>query len=459
MEYERRVDKYLLRELGRESEIRELTLGPYDEVARPMKFVFRRMVELNWTLSRFFRNLRAFVDPDSSSAAKKEAERRLLSEAAPLSNDAPRILLDMTDAYRTGKVTGIQRVVREVARHAAETGQGLPVIIENGKLIPYYRAASLPEMVEIQDGDVFVMLDATWNNLAEYRPIMREISNRGGANVVCLYDLLPLMFPQAFPPSLVPLFERWFEEALTKSDAVVAISQSAAQDLLDYIEAMHSALKPNFRVGWWRLGADFSNSTKEEVSEKARSLGQGPSYFLSVGTIEPRKSYPIALDAFERLWRDGRNVRYAIVGRRGWSARHMVSRILEHREYGSRLFWFDDAGDADLEFLYKHARAVLAPSFAEGFGLPIVEAARHGLPTIASDIPVFREVGGDAIAYFDCLDSRSLADKIVEFLGTPKSPPDLPQTSWRESTEMLLTLIRSKAYQISLKKRTSSAPA
>ena len=77
MEYERRVDKYLLRELGKELELREFQLGDYDDVNRVTKFIFRRLVELNWTLARFFRNLRGLINPTSSDAAKKEAERRL----------------------------------------------------------------------------------------------------------------------------------------------------------------------------------------------------------------------------------------------------------------------------------------------------------------------------------------------------------------------------------------------
>ena len=449
MEYERRVDKYLLRELGKESELREFQLGDYDDVNRVTKFIFRRLVELNWTLARFFRNLRGLINPTSSDAAKKEAERRLSEADIPPPGGAPRLLLDMTDAYRTGKGTGIQRVVREIARNAVETGHGLPVVIENGKLLSYYRHPSLPDEIKIDDGDIFVMLDAAWNSLPEYMPIMREVSSKGGANVVCVYDLLPLMFPQAFPPSLVPLFETWFDEALAKSDAVVAISHSAAQDLLTYLKANPRQLKPNFRIGWWRLGADFATAANAAVSQEAKSFVDGAPFFLSVGTLEPRKCYPVALDAFERLWRSNVNVRYVIVGRRGWSARSLVKRIREHPEYGNRLFWFDDANDADLNFLYKYARAALAPSFAEGFGLPLIEAARHGLPSIASDIPVFREVGGDAIAYFDCLDSASLADKLSEFLITSKKPPALAQTSWRDSTESFLNLIRDGKYQIS----------
>lgn len=457
MERERRVDQFLLRELGKESEIREATLGPFDEVSWPMRFLFRRMVELHWTTSRLIRNLRELVNPRSRRVTREESDRRLYSSTALPKNNSPRILLDMTDAYRTGKATGIQRVVREVARHAAETGQGLPIIIEDGKLLPYYHGGAAPEVVSIREGDIFVMLDATWNDLATYRPIMRKVTDMGGVNVVCLYDLLPLMFPQAFSPTLIPLFEHWFDHVLTRSDAVVAISQSAAQDLVDYLAANPRELKKDFRIGWWRLGADFSVFAKDDESDAAKSLCSGAPFFLSIGTVEPRKAYPVALDAFEQLWGAGQDVRYAIVGRKGWSARHTTKRILEHPEFGRRLFWFDNAGDADLNLLYKHARAVIAPSFAEGFGLPIVEAARHGLPTIASDIPVFREVGGDAVAYFDCLDSRSLAGKIDEFLRAPKAAPNLPETSWRQSTDMLMSLIRERAYQISPKEHATAA--
>jgi glycosyltransferase involved in cell wall biosynthesis len=448
-EHDRRVDKYLLRELGKESALREAQLGDYGDVNRLMEFVLRRLIELNWTLSRFFRNVRDLINPASSEVAKKEAQRRLSFHGAlSLPSEGPRLLLDMTDAFRTGKGTGIQRVVREIARNAAETGQGLPVVIEDGRLVSYYRRPSFTDEIQIAAGDVFVMLDATWNSLAEYLPIMREVSERGGMNVVCVYDLLPLMYPQAFPPTLLPLFEAWFDKAVVKSDAVVAISRSAAQDLLAYLAANPRQLKPNFRIGWWRLGCDFATAASDAVSEKAKSLVDGAPFFLSVGTLEPRKCYPVALDAFERLWRSNIDARYVIVGRRGWSVRALAKRILEHPEYGKRLFWFDDASDADLNFLYEHARAAVAPSFAEGFGLPLIEAARHGLPSIASDIPVFREVGGDSIAYFDCLDSESLADKIREALASAKTAPALPQTSWRESTESFLTLIREEKYQI-----------
>ncbi len=169
---------------------------------------------------------------------------------------------------------------------------------------------------------------------------------------------------------------------------------------------------------------------------------------MSVGTLEPRKAYPVAIEAFERLWAAGRDIRYVIVGRPGWNTRALQRRLREHREFGRRLLWLDDADDADLQLLYAHARGAVNCSVAEGFGLPLVEAALRGVPVIASDIAVFREVGGDGARYFDLLDSASLAAAIDDVLARPRTAPAIETISWRESALELVRLIRDEAYQL-----------
>jgi alpha-1,2-rhamnosyltransferase len=86
-------------------------------------------------------------------------------------------------------------------------------------------------------------------------------------------------------------------------------------------------------------------------------------------------------------------------------------------------------------------------SVAEGFGLPLVEAALRGVPVIASDIAVFREVGGDGPRYFDLLDSGSLAAAIEDVLARPRSAPEIKTISWRDSALELVRLIREEGYQ------------
>lgn len=111
-----------------------------------------------------------------------------------------------------------------------------------------------------------------------------------------------------------------------------------------------------------------------------------------VGTIEPRKGHRVALDALDLLWQRGIDVRLTIVGKLGWNARKFVERLQVHPEWNVRLFWDSQATDDQLQGYYADADCLIASSFAEGFGLPIVEAGHFGKPVIASDIPVFREV-------------------------------------------------------------------
>ena len=88
-------------------------------------------------------------------------------------------------------------------------------------------------------------------------------------------------------------------------------------------------------------------------------------------------------------------------------------------EFGNRLFWHEQVGDAGLAQLYSDCDGLIAASFAEGFGLPIVEAGYFGKPVIASDIPVFREVGDGAVErrFFPVGSSAELAETVRKFVG------------------------------------------
>ena len=259
----------------------------------------------------------------------------------------------------------------------------------------------------------------------------------------------PCVIPAATALKNSAPFTPWFEKVLLQCDAIVCISQSVAQDLVAYVREQHLATPTNMRIGWWPLGADFHASAQEAPSKAVERIASAPGpFFMSVGTLEPRKAYPIALDAFERLWSEGCEMRYVIVGRPGWNTRALQRRIRGHREFGRRLFWLDNASDADLSHLYPRARALIFPSFVEGFGMPLIEAAHHGAPVIASDIPVFREVGGDGAVYFDVLDAQALAERVREALFETREIRAPTTTTWRQSAAQLVSMVRGDHYQI-----------
>lgn len=409
-----------------------------------------RLRELNWTLSRAARNLRAAIlpveDPEKAPrpAWRKDAPVTIVPEK-PLTR--PRLLLDFTNTLRSGRNTGIQRVAREIAKAGWAMGEGVPVATHNGRLFTYYGHPAFGEMIEIEAGDTFVMLDASWNHLDEYPPILAAIEAKGGRSIVCLYDILPLLYPDAFPSYLVTRFQNWLNRIVLRSDGVVADSGDAARSLHDYL-IEETGREPVFPIGWWRLGADFPVANPEAASAAARRLAAGAPYFVSIGTVEPRKGYTIVLEALEKLWRDGVDVTYVLVGARGWGMSFFERRLRRHPEFNRRLFWLDRASDADLELLYRHACAMILASVAEGFGLPIVEAAHYGTAVIATDIDVFHETAGDSAQYFELLSSDSLAARMKAALVEKPRAPKLATTSWRDSASELLARIRHSDFQM-----------
>lgn len=413
--------------------------------------------ELQWTVARILGNARRALFPPGPEAARpaeivraapcwRQAEPPICARAPVRAR--PRLLIDMTSTLRCGKNTGIQRVVREIASHGWAMGEGVPVAIHDGELLPYYREPAFPGAVAIEQGDILLMLDAAWNHVDEYLPIIESVKAKGGATIVGLHDLLPLSYPAAFPEPVVRCMREWMEKILLPSDGVVAVSRAAAESLCDFL-ADNGPGAHSVPIGWWRLGDDFSRGPGGEASLVARRIAEsGRPYFLGVGTVEPRKGYPLVIDAMEKLWSEGVDATYVIVGGAGWGMRRFARRIESHSAFNRCLFWLQNASDADLTLLYRRAHALIVASVAEGFGLPIVEAAHHGAPVIASDIPVFREVAGDSAQYFRLLDCDSLAGRVRSALAEKPRRPALAPVSWRESATQLFAMARGRAFQL-----------
>lgn len=439
---EQRIESYLLTQLGDEICEHERTM-----VDERTKFAYDRMRELYWTVSRVARKIRGvFERPASEPVEGSPLQRMSLDGDIPAPRSDRRLLIDITPTHRRDFGTGIQRVVREVAKAAVESGEGLPVFMQEGRLYSHFAHPSLPEEIEVRESDRYFMLDAAWAHADEYRKMMDTVSRRGGSNIICVYDLLPLLYPAACPPGLQRAFEVWFDELVCRSDAVVAISRTVASEFRDYAAAR--GRRNDRPVGWWLLGADFGGDAQASLSSRTASIcSSARPFFLSVGTLAPTKGQAVSLTAFEKLWDAGVDTTFVVVGKRSWNTKALERRLEEHREFGRRLFWLRDADDAELRCLYRRARGVVCASFTEGFGLPLIEAAHHGAPIIASDIPIFRELGGDELVYFDMLDPGALAGRIEEELARSKAAPKLAAPSWRESTHTLTQLIDEDAYQ------------
>ena len=168
-----------------------------------------------------------------------------------------------------------------------------------------------------------------------------------------------------------------------------------------------------------------------------------------VGTLEPRKGHLQVMESFEILWQEGLPLNLVFVGKQGWMVEGLVGQFRSHPELNRRLFWLEEISDEYLVQVYGACTCLIAASFGEGFGLPLIEAAQHKLPIIARDIPVFREVAGENAFFFQTKNPRELAHNIQEWIqifeiGKHPRSEQIPWITWEQSAEQLLSKLMLK---------------
>jgi glycosyltransferase involved in cell wall biosynthesis len=369
-------------------------------------------------------------------------------------------LIDVSEIARRDIGTGIQRVVRSVLRawlrHPPSGIRVEPVAFVDGhyryvrqytlELLGLPRDLLQDDFVSVQNGDTYVALDWTAATLHASEPEIRQWRRLGVSTHFVVNDLLPLTMPEAFHPHSRDLFKDWIDRISALADYLHCISDSTAVELANWI----SSEKPSFAFGHpphidhFPLGVDLGMAAKTPgVLDEAltAALTERPT-LLMVGTLEPRKAHAFALEAVELLWDSRTEVNLVIVGHRGWLVDPLIARLSNHPERARRLFWLDAADDGMLEAIYARATALLAPSWGEGFGLPLIEAAKRALPVIARDIPVFREVMGAYPSYFVAPTPQDLASHLHGWLiarPMPGEAPDWPD--WASSARALALLV------------------
>lgn len=374
-------------------------------------------------------------------------------DAAPASaRPVRRVFVDATLAARTPGGTGVHRVVtrtwEEIERLAAQRGfTASRVVVEDARFI----AADTRKPVGFAPDDLLLMPDAYWA-CREVWPAVERARTAGAACVPVVHDVIPLQHPEIYGADGAAMFSRYLAAVVAHADLIVTVSETVAHDLAGVLPAFRFPRRGPGIVPW-RLGCDLRGAGGG-VRSSVESLFDGRlpgSPYLVVGVIEPRKNHGFILDAFDRLWKDPAtaHVRLAIAGRPGFKAEAALQRIANDPRYGTRLFLLPDLDDAEIDHAYRQARAVVFASFAEGFGLPIVEALRHGQTVIASDLPIHREVGGAACEYFPLAGPDRLAAAVTRHeqrhrsAAAPRRDGTEPAT-WAEAAARLLDTIQDR---------------
>jgi glycosyltransferase involved in cell wall biosynthesis len=402
------------------------------------------------------------ISPKPSLFDLEETSQSIADSSIQFESDR-NFYFDVSSIIQVDTGTGIQRVVREIAReflkNADREYKFSPVFSyanHNNFYHISYKESSferphdvdlLKNIVDFKDGDILLFLDLSMSSCIT-KPL-QQLRNRGVRIFFIIYDILPISHPHYFWPSICLEFLEWLKLVI-KSDGAVCISIDVKNKLQEWIEKNSLMPAANFEISHFYPGAEFNKSprsirltnTEEEIISKIKNNIS----FLMVGTIEPRKGYAFVLDAFETLWAKGESYLLVIVGQEGWNTKDVISRLRNSPEYMKRLLWLEFISDEYLDKVYAASTCLIAASEGEGFGLPLIESAKYKLPIIARDLLVFREVAGEHAFYFNSLDPKFLAVAIAEWLELYKSnihPKSelIPYLTWQESTASLIDKI------------------
>lgn len=373
-----------------------------------------------------------------------------------------RLYIDISHIVHNDHETGIPRVVKETVRALYVSSLGgfdaVAVELKGGELIEardWCRAKGLlapceqfarPSKIEFARGDVLLMLDSSWTRYTEFYPVFERARLANVPVITAVYDLLPItLLPGNFVDGGPEWFEGWFRNAVQSSDGLLCISRAVAHEVIAYVKKCCPEKKA-LKVGYWHLGSDFKEiDFKDSFSERVSVTKRKP-YLLVVGTIEPRKSHTLLLDAMEILWARGVELNLCVAGKEGWNVAGLMERLRNHPELGKRLFLIEKPSDSEIAALYQGASGLIFLSIGEGFGLPLVEAAHYGIPIICSDIPVFREIAGEFATYIKLDTASKVGEEILGWwnLKNSESLPDthkMPRLTWEESAEQMLKVV------------------
>lgn len=357
----------------------------------------------------------------------------------------PLVLVDML-SY-TGTKGGMETYTRELYRALGQMDTGLDFVAlaskEGAQLdLSWFPGEVIASRISGENRFVWAfgeLVASSWTARRRRADLVHSPATLGPMwtsmpTVITIHDMLYWSHPELMTTPLYTRPVMWMEKRGAANAAhVITDSEVSADEIVKYLgfprERLHVVL----------LAAEHP------ATPSARPRTEN--LVVASGQRRPHKNWDRLVRALALVEEDVRP-RLVITGARGEDPLAPVVAETGMAEWVELRGWVDDAELADLR---ARARAMAFPTLAEGFGLPILEAMAEGLPVIASDLPVLREVGGDAALWFDPLDLHSIADALRTVATRPEVLPAMAaagveqarQFSWERVARETLDVFRT----------------
>lgn len=269
--------------------------------------------------------------------------------------------------------------------------------------------------------------------------------------VLTIHDISFNFFPQYIKKTDLFFLKKLLPRSIRRADKIITVSESERKNIIDFYKL------PPEKVDFTYNGVDFGKFNKkfspEEIEKIKLSYKLHVSrYMLYIGTFQPRKNIPVIIESIKDL-----DIKLVLAGNR--NAHNFDRRIdegIEKYNLQDKVIFPGWIDEEDKPALLQAADCFVFPSLYEGFGIPIIEAMAAGIPVVCSDIPVLREISGDAALFCDPKNSQSFAENISKILDDENLRNNLIEKgrnaaqkySWQKTAEKTLEIYKLLAQNL-----------
>ena len=260
----------------------------------------------------------------------------------------------------------------------------------------------------------------------------------GIKSVISILDVSYLHFPKLFRKKDLYQLKYWGGYSINKAKRIITISHSSKSDIIKAYAI------PSSKINIVYPGIKNLN---QGVKNDMQNLEK---YILFVGTLQPRKNIERLIEAFSVLTSENEfsDFKLIIIGKKGWEFEEILKAPKKYN-VEKNVSFLQDVTDEELPNYYKNAQLFVLPSLYEGFGLPVLEAMKYGVPVIVSNVSSLPEAGGDAALYVDPLSVSDIADKMKRVLSdeslrsemVKKGKKQIEKFSWEKSAKETLKIL------------------
>ncbi len=271
-----------------------------------------------------------------------------------------------------------------------------------------------------------------------------------------VHDLIPVRYPEFCRPGEEKRHELRLKNMLRLGAGLIANSDSTLGELENFAAEHRLPVPPT-------VVAPLAPAIPLLGPIGDRLLASDKPYFVVLGTIEPRKNHLMLLHAWQRIVESNPDdaPHLVVIGQRGWEAENVEDLLQRSRVLQGHITVLRQCSDAALRAWLHHARALLFPSFAEGYGMPVVEALAAGLPVLASDLPVLRQMAGGVPEFLDPIDALGWIRAIKDYAlpDSARRAAQLARLSGYQPPSWEQHFSRVDAFVDSLNDRPFNAPS